>query len=82
MHQILWRDAKRQLGASGPHLTIAQKGPKNVETLLGQIKAKHIDATLVAQQKEPSPGVSAPRLTPGNETKWLVDSTPPIHPPG
>ena len=84
MPQILWRAANRQLAAIGPKQALPMTGKTNVELLLDQIRAKNIDDTKIAQGKRSlARRIGAPadfeRLTPGNKTKWLANSTG--HPP-
>ena len=82
MPQILWQAANRQCRALVPTQTLNRSGPSNVETLLGQIRAKNIDDCGIAQARKALGiriGIPAnyDKLTPGNKTKWLLNCTAP-----
>ena len=70
------------VGGTGSKQAIPLTGETNVELLLDQIRAKNIDDTKIAHEKKAmARRVGAPadfgRLTPGNKTKWMVNSTAP-----
>ena len=82
MPKILRQAATRQLMALGPKQALPLTGQTNVELLLDQIRAKNIDDTKIAHEKKSlAKRIGAPadldQLTPGNKTKWLVNSTAP-----
>ena len=82
MPQIMWKAANRQCRALVPTQTINITCPTNVEILLAQIRAKNIDDTGISQARRAlAIRVGAPanydQLTPGNKTKWLVNSPAP-----
>ena len=80
MPQILWQAATRQKTALGPQLALPSVGPPDVETLLGQIRAKDINDTPIARDRKAlalraGGPADFDHLTPGNKTKWLLQAT-------